>query len=103
MLSIAVPGHQMAVTFVDVRQRPELVPLNLENPLWMEKRLTGTDVVRRISNYLGRWNKGSNLEGIEVAVSVGVAEWEEDKTLDEVLDAADQDMYAIKNGQAVKP
>ena len=32
-----------------------------------------------------------------------MAEWEDGKTLDEVLDAADQDMYAIKNGQAVKP
>ena len=60
-------------------------------------------VVRRIIDYLGRWNKSSNLDGLEVTVSIGVAEWEADKTLGEVLDAADQDMYAIKNGQVVNP
>jgi diguanylate cyclase (GGDEF)-like protein len=58
-------------------------------------------VVRRISDYLFRWNKCSNLDGFEVTVSVGVAEWEDGKTLDEVLDAADQDMYASR--QVVKP
>ncbi len=59
-------------------------------------------VVRRIQGYLRRWNKDSHLDGFEVTVSVGVAEWEDGKTLDEVLDAADQDMYAIKNGKVVQ-
>jgi GGDEF domain-containing protein len=53
--------------------------------------------VKRILNYLANWNKGSNLAGLEVTVSFGVAEWENGKTLDEVLDTADQDMYASKN------
>jgi diguanylate cyclase (GGDEF)-like protein len=60
-------------------------------------------VVRRISDYLSRWNKGSYLDGLEVTVSVGVAEWADGQTMDEVLDAADQDMYASKNGQVAKP
>jgi diguanylate cyclase (GGDEF)-like protein len=59
-------------------------------------------VVRRILDNLSCWNKDSNLDGLELTASVGVAEWEEGKTLDEVLDAADQDMYAIKN-HVVKP
>jgi PleD family two-component response regulator len=58
--------------------------------------------VRRILDNLSCWNKDSNLDGLELTASVGVAEWEEGKTLDEVLDAADQDMYAIKN-HVVKP
>jgi diguanylate cyclase (GGDEF)-like protein len=60
-------------------------------------------VVKRIHDYLSRWNKRNNLDKLELTVSVGVAEWEDGKTLDEVLDAADQDMYAIKNGPAMKP
>ncbi len=60
-------------------------------------------VVRRIMDYLNRWNKGRHLEGLDVTVSIGVAEWQDGQTLDEVLDAADQDMYAIKYGPAMKP
>ena len=60
-------------------------------------------VIGRITDYLNRWNKGRHLEGLDVTVSVGVAEWKDGQTLDEVLDAADQDMYAIKKGQIVKP
>jgi len=60
-------------------------------------------VVSRILDYLVLWNRSSNLDGFEVTASVGVAEWEDGKTLDEVLDAADQDMYAIKKGQVVNP
>lgn len=56
-----------------------------------------------IHDYLSRWNKRNNLDKLELTVSVGMSEWEDGKTLDEVLDAADQDMYAIKNGPATKP
>lgn len=59
-------------------------------------------VVQRISDYLDRWNEGEYLEDFPLTISVGVAEWSDGKTLDEVLDAADQDMYARKhrNGSA---
>ena len=56
-------------------------------------------VVRRISEYLNLWNERRHLENFVLAVSVGVAGWSDGKTLDEVLDAADQDMYAHKHGQ----
>ena len=56
--------------------------------------------MRRIFDSLSRWNEGSNLAGYVLTVSVGVAEWEDGKTLAEALDAADQDMYASKSGKA---
>ena len=65
----------------------------------MTKQNAGV-VVKRILDYLGNGNRGSNLGGYEMAASIGVAEWEKGKTLDEVLDAADQDMYASKGGKA---
>jgi diguanylate cyclase (GGDEF)-like protein len=56
-------------------------------------------VVKRISDYLARWNEGRHLEGFSLTVSVGVAEFSEGQTLDEALDAADQDMYARKHAK----
>ncbi|MGC2208708.1 MAG: GGDEF domain-containing protein [Candidatus Korobacteraceae bacterium] len=56
-------------------------------------------VVKRISDYLKRWNEGGHLEGFLLTVSVGVGGWSEGMSLDEVLDAADQDMYAVKQGR----
>jgi diguanylate cyclase (GGDEF)-like protein len=53
-------------------------------------------VVRRISDELRRWNEDRHLEGFSLSMSVGVAGWSDGQTLDQVLDAADQDMYAYK-------
>lgn len=60
------------------------------------------NVVRRISDYLGRWNEGLHLDNFPLAVSVGIASWTDGETLDEVLDAADQEMYACKRAKAQK-
>jgi diguanylate cyclase (GGDEF)-like protein len=57
-------------------------------------------VVKRIGEFLRRWNEGSHLEGFSLTVSVGVAGWSDGQSLDEVLDVADQDMYAYKQGKA---
>lgn len=57
-------------------------------------------VVKRISDYLRRWNEGRHLEGMSLTVSVGVAEFSDGQTLDESLDLADQDMYARKHAKA---
>ena len=56
-------------------------------------------VIKRISLFMERWNEGNHLEGFSLSVSVGVAGWVDGQSLDEVLDAADQDMYAVKHGQ----
>ena len=55
-------------------------------------------VVRRTYDYLRRWNENRPLENFELTVSVGAGEWSDGKTLDEVLDDADQDMYDCKHG-----
>jgi diguanylate cyclase (GGDEF)-like protein len=55
-------------------------------------------VVDRAKACLRDWNQGGHLQGFEVNLSIGVAEWTEGVTLDEVLDAADRDMYAAKPG-----
>lgn len=54
------------------------------------------NVVSRISDYLRSWNEGNHLQGFSLTVSVGVAGWSEGQSLDEVLDAADRNMYAFK-------
>jgi diguanylate cyclase (GGDEF)-like protein len=53
-------------------------------------------VIDRIEGYLQDWNRGGHLENFEVSFSIGLCQWSDGKTLDEVLDAADQDMYARK-------
>ncbi len=53
-------------------------------------------VVQRMQVYLSDWNKCAHLENCAVTLSIGVAEWVDGKTLDEVLDVADQNMYAKK-------
>lgn len=59
-------------------------------------------VIDRMQVYLSDWNKCSHLENCTVSLSIGVAEWTDGKTLDEVLDVADKNMYA-KKSQAVSP
>ena len=53
-------------------------------------------VVGRIRDYLRDWNSAGHLDGFELNLSVGVSEWEDGKTLDEMLDSADRAMYAEK-------
>lgn len=54
-------------------------------------------VIHRIEARLAEWNQSENLPEIRLALSVGVSEWQDGKTLDEMLDAADQRMYERKN------
>ncbi|HZU44049.1 MAG TPA: GGDEF domain-containing protein [Terriglobales bacterium] len=56
-------------------------------------------VVERIRAYLRDWNRAGHLQNFEVGLSIGVAEWTDGRTLDEILDAADQEMYASKSGK----
>ena len=57
-------------------------------------------VVERTQAYVADWNKAGHLERFELGLSIGVAEWVDGKTLDEVLDSADRHMYARKNETA---
>lgn len=60
-------------------------------------------VVDRIRAYVRDWNQAGHLQNFEVGLSIGVAEWSEGNTLDEILDAADQEMYASKTAHAGVP
>jgi diguanylate cyclase (GGDEF)-like protein len=53
-------------------------------------------VVERIRAYLREWNQARQLEDFELSLSIGVAEWSDSKTLEEMLDVADRDMYTAK-------
>jgi diguanylate cyclase (GGDEF)-like protein len=53
-------------------------------------------VINRIQTSLKEWNKSSGLDGFTVGLSIGTAEWTDGRTLDEVLDLADQNMYRDK-------
>lgn len=53
-------------------------------------------VVTRIQAFLNDWNESSSLDDFTVSLSIGMAEWTDGKTLDEVLDLADRNMYEEK-------
>jgi len=53
-------------------------------------------VVQRIRDYLVDWNSSGHLDGFDLSLSVGMSEWNDGNTLDEMLDAADRAMYAEK-------
>jgi diguanylate cyclase (GGDEF)-like protein len=58
---------------------------------------TGAEqVITRINGKLDDWNAAGNLEDFRVTVSIGIAEWHEGDTLDEMLDGADRKMYEKK-------
>jgi diguanylate cyclase (GGDEF)-like protein len=53
-------------------------------------------VVNRIQFALNDWNQSSGLEDFTVSISIGMAEWNDGQTLDELLDLADRLMYEEK-------
>jgi len=53
-------------------------------------------VVNRIQAFLNDWNQSSSLDGFTISLSIGMAEWTDGKTLDEMLDLADRNMYEEK-------
>jgi diguanylate cyclase (GGDEF)-like protein len=53
-------------------------------------------VVERIAAYVLEWNRAENLQAFELSLSIGVSEWSDGMTLDQLLDEADREMYAAK-------
>jgi len=53
-------------------------------------------VIERIYAFLLDWNRAETLDGFELSLSIGVSEWSNGMTLDELLDQADREMYAAK-------
>jgi diguanylate cyclase (GGDEF)-like protein len=62
-------------------------------------RLGAAKVIERIRAYLFDWNRAGTLEGFELNLSIGISEWSDGVTLDELLDEADRQMYAAKASQ----
>ncbi|HZT71928.1 MAG TPA: GGDEF domain-containing protein [Terriglobia bacterium] len=56
----------------------------------------GQVVMDRISRLLAEWNGAKHLKDFELTLSIGLAEWSEDKAVDQLLDEADQAMYSTK-------
>ena len=58
-------------------------------------------VVDRAAAYLRDWNNEGHLDSFDLTLSVGVCEWLDGMTLDEVLDNSDRAMYADKTRSSV--
>src|SRR6266851_1119267 len=59
-------------------------------------RAGAAKVIERIAGLLLEWNQAGNLEGFELSLSIGVSEWSDGMTVDQLLDEADRGMYAAK-------
>src|SRR5580693_682529 len=55
-------------------------------------------VVERIGSYVLEWNRAENLQAFELSLSIGVSEWSDGMTLNQLLDEADREMYVVKAG-----
>ena len=54
-------------------------------------------VTARVTRDVNQWNNGGHLENYKMALSMGLAEWSQGKTLDQILTEADQKMYTTKD------
>ncbi len=63
-------------------------------------RADATKVYDRMNKFVEEWNSEGHLDGFELSFSVGASEWQDGRTVEEVLEDADRDLYANK---AVRP
>jgi diguanylate cyclase (GGDEF)-like protein len=54
-------------------------------------------VVHRINCRLEDWNDSKHLNGTQLSLSIGISEWGDGQTLDQILDQADRKMYERKS------
>lgn len=53
-------------------------------------------IMGRIERYVHDWNQSGRLKDWELALSVGASQWAPGKTTDQIMNEADQQMYAAK-------
>jgi diguanylate cyclase (GGDEF)-like protein len=53
-------------------------------------------VIGRIERFVQDWNQGGHLKDFELALSVGASQWASGKTAEEIMNEADQHMFAAK-------
>ena len=65
-----------------------------------DSSLVGADVVNnRITKSVEDWNSAGHLADFELSLSIGLGEWKEGMTLDQILNVADQLMYSTKEAR----
>ena len=53
----------------------------------------------RVAKSVQDWNNSGHLGNFEMTLSIGMSQWKEDSTLDNMLTEADQKMYAAKDAR----
>lgn len=53
----------------------------------------------RVAKSVQDWNNSGHLGNFEMTLSIGMAQWKENRTLDEMLTEADQKMYTAKDAR----
>ncbi len=56
-------------------------------------------VIERMKNCLHQWNEGTHLVNFQLSLAIGVSEWKNGQTLQEILNDADHKMYLMKAGR----
>lgn len=56
-------------------------------------------ICRRLSRSIDEWNKAEHVDDFTLSMSIGLSELTDGRSLNEVLDAADSDMYANKQAR----
>jgi GGDEF domain-containing protein len=56
-------------------------------------------VISRIQAGTHEWIKAGHLAGFELSLSIGAAEWKDGASIDELMDAADRQMYEVKDSR----
>jgi len=65
-----------------------------------DSALDGSQVVAtRIARFLEDWNAAGHLKDFQLSLSIGLAEWAQDKTLDQILNEVDKRMYSTKDAR----
>lgn len=59
-------------------------------------------VVDRIHKGMDAWNQSGQLPDFPITLSIGTAQWQDGRTLDETLDAADVTMFQAKHRSSVE-
>jgi diguanylate cyclase (GGDEF)-like protein len=68
-----------------------------------DSAVVGAEVVNnRIAKSVEDWNAAGHLSHFELTLSIGLGEWKENMTMDEILNEADQKMYSTKEARKRK-
>lgn len=58
-------------------------------------------VMNRIEKFVQDWNHGGHLKDFQLVLSVGASSWGLGKTIDEIMNDADREMYSVKTQRKV--